>query len=72
MLAKNLDRFKVSTTKSNVTSFAGLPLLMSTARNLGLERQLNELKLKKRERGYRPGEAGLMLMVTMPAANTIG
>jgi len=35
---------------------------MSAARNLGLERELNELKLKKRERGYRPGEVGLMLM----------
>ena len=37
MLLKNLDMYKVSTTDQAVTSFAGLPLLLGTARSLGLE-----------------------------------
>lgn len=62
MLLKNLDKFKVSTTKQAVTSFAGLPLLLGMAKNLGLEEKLNALPLKKRDRGYSPAESVFALM----------
>ena len=56
MITKNLDKYKVSTTEQTITSYAGLPLLMGMARSLGLEGKLNGLKLKERERGYKPAE----------------
>ncbi|MFH1724494.1 MAG: IS1380 family transposase [Elusimicrobiota bacterium] len=62
MLIKNLGKFKVSTTKQAVTSFAGLPLLLGMAKRLGLEEQLNALPIKKRERGYAPAESAFALM----------
>ncbi len=62
MLTRNLDEYKVSTTKQAITSFAGLPLLLGMARSLGLEEQLNALPVKKRERGYKPAESALALM----------
>lgn len=62
MLIKNLDKYKVSTTKQAVTSFAGLPLLLGMAKSLGLEEKLNALPLKKRERGYAPAESAFTLM----------
>ena len=65
MLIKNLDKFKLSTTKQAITSFAGLPLLLGMAKSLGLEEKLNALPLKKRERGYAPAESAFTLMGLM-------
>jgi hypothetical protein len=57
-----LDKFKISTTKSAITSFAGLPLLLGMARKLGLEEALNALPVKERARGYKPAESVFTLM----------
>ena len=65
MLTRNLDEYKVSTTKQAITSFAGLPLLLGMARSLGLEEELNTLPIKKRERGYKPAESTLALMALL-------
>jgi hypothetical protein len=62
MITKNLDKFKITTTKQAVTSFAGLPLLLGMAKNLGLEEQINALPLKERARGYKPAESAFALM----------
>jgi hypothetical protein len=62
MILKNLDEYKVSTTKRAITSFAGLPLLLGMARKLGLEEQLNALPVKERNRGYKPAESVFTLM----------
>lgn len=62
MLLKNLDVYKVSTTDQAVTSFAGLPLLLGTARSLGLEERLNALAVKERTRGYTAAESVFSLM----------
>ncbi len=62
MITKNLNKFKITTTKQNITSFAGLPLLASMAKNLNLEEQINVLPLKQRDRGYKPAENALTLM----------
>ena len=69
MILENLDRFKLSTTKSAVTSFAGLPLLLRMARSLGLERGLNWAlgRLKQRDRGYTAAESGFTLMGILQA-----
>jgi hypothetical protein len=69
MILENLDRFKLSTTKAAVTSFAGLPLLLGMARSLGLEQGLNRVLtlLKKRDRGYTPAESGFTLMGILQA-----
>ena len=67
MLIKNLDKYKVSTTKQAVTSFAGLPLLLGMAKSLGLEEKFNALPIKKRARGYSPAEAAFTLMGLMQA-----
>jgi hypothetical protein len=62
MITKNLDKFKITTTKQAITSFAGLPLLLGMAKNLGLEEQFNVLPLKARARGYKPSESAFGLM----------
>lgn len=62
MILSNLDRFKLSTTKAAVTSFAGLPMVLGMAKSLGLEEALNTLPLKERERGYRPAESIFSLL----------
>lgn len=62
MLTRNLDEYKVSTTKQAITSFAGLPLLLGMAKSLGLEEPLNALPLKRRERGFKPAEPAFALM----------
>lgn len=62
MIIKNLDKFKVSTTRQAITSFAGLPLMLGMAKSLGLEDQINVLPLKERARGYKPAESALALM----------
>ena len=67
MITKNLDRYKVSTTEQTITSYAGLPLLMGMARSLGLQEKLNGLKLKERERGYKPAEMIWTMMGLMQA-----
>lgn len=67
MLLKNMDEYKLSTTKQAITSFAGLPLLLGMARSLGLEEKLNALPLKERERGYKPAETILTLMGMLQA-----
>lgn len=67
MLIKNLDKFKVTTTKESLTSFAGLPLLWGMGRSLGLEEKLNGLKIKERERGYKPAETIFTLMGLLQA-----
>jgi hypothetical protein len=69
MLLENLDRYKLSTTKAAVTSFAGLPLVMGAAKSLGLETGLNRVlaALKKRDRGYTPAESGFTLMAILQA-----
>ena len=67
MLLENLERYKVSTTKAAVTSFAGVPLVLGTAVSLGLKGLLNGLRLKERARGYEPAESVLALMGTLAA-----
>lgn len=62
MLLKNLDGYKLTTTKQAITSFAGLPLLLDMACRLGLDKKLNALPIKERERGYKPAETILTLM----------
>ena len=62
MITKNLNSFKITTTKQAITSFAGLPLLIGMAKNLGLEEQINALPLKERARGYKPAESAFALM----------
>ncbi len=62
MITKNLNNFKITTTKQAITSFAGLPLLLGMAKNLGLEEQINALPLKERARGYKPAESAFALM----------
>lgn len=62
MITKDINSFKITTTKQAITSFAGLPLLMGMARNIGLEEQLNKLPLKERSRGYKPAESVFALM----------
>ena len=62
MILRNLDEYKLSTTKQAITSFAGLPLLLGMARSLGLEEKLNALPLKKRERGYTSAETILTMI----------
>lgn len=70
MLLKNLDGYKLTTTKQAITSFAGLPLLLGMARSLGLEEKLNALPLKQRERGYKPAETILTLIGLLQAGGT--
>lgn len=67
MITRNLDEYKLSTTKQAITSFAGLPLFLGMARSLGLEEKLNALPLKKRERGYSPAETTFTLMGLLQA-----
>jgi hypothetical protein len=69
MILENLDRFKLSTTKAAVTSFAGLPLLLRMAKSLGLEKGLNRVLalVKKRDRGYAPAESAFTLMGILQA-----
>jgi hypothetical protein len=62
MITKNLSSFKITKTKQAITSFAGLPLLLGMAKNLGLEKQINMLPLKERARGYKPAESAFALM----------
>lgn len=62
MIIKNLEKYKLSTTKQAVTSFAGLPLLLGMAKSLGLEEKLNALPIKERARGYRPAETVFTLI----------
>lgn len=56
MITRALDKYKLSTTKQAVTSYAGLPLLLGMAKSLGLEETLNRLPVKERDRGYKPAE----------------
>jgi len=67
MITSALEKYKVSTTKQAVTSYAGLPLLLGMAKSLGLEAKLNALPLKERARGYRPAEAMFSLMGLLQA-----
>lgn len=67
MILENLDKYKLSTTKQAITSFAGLPLLLEMGRRLGLEEKLNALPLKERERGYKPAEMIFTLMGLLQA-----
>src|ERR1035437_4669841 len=62
MILENLDRYKLSTTKAAVTSFAGLPMVLGMGKSLGLEEALNGLPLKERDRGYSPAESIFSLM----------
>ena len=62
MILRNLDKFKISTTKAAVTSFAGLPMVLGMGRSLGLEEALNALPLKERDRGYSPAKSIFSLM----------
>ncbi len=62
MITSWLEKYKLSTTKQKVTSYAGLPLLLGMAKNLGLEEALNRLPVKKRNRGYKPAETIFSLM----------
>ena len=69
MILENLGRYKLSTTKAAVTSFAGLPLLLGMAKSLHLEEGLNRVlaALKQRDRGYTPAESGFTLMGILQA-----
>lgn len=62
MLLENLGRYKLSTTKAAVTSYAGVPLVLGTARSLGVEAAVNALGVKERDRGYEPAENIMALM----------
>lgn len=69
MILENLDRYKLSTTKAAVRSFAGLPLLLGMAKSLHLEEGLNQVleRLKERERGYTPAQSVFTLMGILQA-----
>lgn len=67
MLLENLERYKVGTTKEAVTSFGGLPLFLQMGQALGLEKKLNRLEIKERNRGYQPAEMGFSLMGLLQA-----
>ncbi|PJA12446.1 MAG: hypothetical protein COX66_17370, partial [Elusimicrobia bacterium CG_4_10_14_0_2_um_filter_63_34] len=67
MIIKNLEKFKLSTTPHAVTSFGGLPLLLGMAKRLGLQKALNTLPIKERDRGYSPAEAAFTLMGLLQA-----
>lgn len=67
MITNGLEKFKVTTTKQAVTSYAGLPLLWGMAKSLGLEKALNALPVKERARGYKPAEAMFSLMGLLQA-----
>ena len=69
MILSNLDRYKVSTTKAAVTSFAGLPMVLGMGKSLGLEEALNRLPLKERARGYTPAESIFSLMGLIQATS---
>src|SRR3989338_11366808 len=62
MLHENLGRYKMGTTEEAVTSYAGLPLFLQMGMSLGLEKKLNQLALKERERGYTPAQTVFSLM----------
>lgn len=62
MVLENLGRFKMGTTDEAVTSFGGLPLFYEMGQALGLKKKLNELRVKERERGYKPAEMVFSLM----------
>jgi hypothetical protein len=63
----DLERVKLGTTTEAVTSFAGLPLFLQMGKALGLEKKLNELALKERERGYKPADMIFSLMGVLQA-----
>ena len=69
MILENLDRYKLSTTKAAVTSYAGLPLLLGMAKSLHLEEGLNQVleRLKERDRGYTPAQSSFTLMGILQA-----
>ena len=69
MILENLDRYKLSTTKAAVTSYAGLPLLLGMAKSLHLEEGLNRVleRVKERDRGYTPAQSSLTLMGILQA-----
>ena len=58
----DLERVKLGTTTEAVTSFGGLPLFLQMAKALGLEKKLNELVLKARDRGFKVAEFVFSLM----------
>lgn len=62
MITRNLDEYKITTTKQAITSFGGLPLLLGMARALGLEKKLDALPVKERQRGYKTSETTFTLM----------
>lgn len=62
MILRNLEKYKVGVTEEAVTSFAGLPLFLQMGKSMGLEKELNELKIKERESGYKPAEVAFALM----------
>jgi hypothetical protein len=63
----DLERVKLGKTTEAVTSFAGLPLFLQMGKALGLEKKINELALKERERGYRPADMVFSLMGMLQA-----
>jgi len=61
----NLSRYKLGTTKKTITSYAGLGLVWGVAKGMRLEEKLNALRLKRRNRGYKPAETVFTLMGIM-------
>jgi len=62
MLLENVERYKLSTTKAAVTSFAGVPLVWGMAQSLGVAEGFNRLAIKERSSGYTPAEVGMTLL----------
>ena len=62
LITKNLNKFKITTTKQAIASFAGLPLFASMVKTRGLEEQINTLPLKKWARGYKSAENAFAIM----------
>jgi hypothetical protein len=67
MITRALEKYKLSTTRQAVTSYAGLPLLLGMAKSLGLEEELNALPVKERAKGYTPAESMFSLMGMLQA-----
>jgi hypothetical protein len=70
MILENLRTFKLGTTEEAVTSFAGLPLFLQMGLSLGLQERLDRLRVKERERGYRPSQMIFSLMGLLQSGGT--
>jgi len=70
MILENLRTYKLGTTDEAVTSFGGLPLFLQMGLSLGLQEKLDVLKVKERERGYKPSRMIFSMMGLLQSGGT--